>query len=839
MDLRWVSFGLAVVLLGCAAQNGGNGPKPDAGDPPIIGDGDGGLPPGVVIGMSLCPLPTVGGADPAIAGFAAGDDPAVLAVDGRKGVWYTYPDAVAMKVTSGALVASASAATAVDSGVGMQLNGQGPLSCAHNATAFRGVRFAVKSATLTEVAFLVAQGWTTPIAEGGTCREECYNHHRVVVPVSPEWQTVEIAWDQLQPAGWGQAVPFDPRQLTQLSWELPKNAAFELSIDDVAFLPGGSLDASAPPGYGGGPGGPSCGAESLIVDDLETASQSASRWYHVPGEAAGTPQVDTPLIVAVPEGGKAVRLKGGGLASVDVVRPLDDAGECFTTSASGVTLRIQSEKARTLKVRLPLTTNTPVSEGGACTFTDAQCAQGNGDCCYDYHEAALAVTPGWKTYELPFSRFFQQGFGRAIDLEFAKALRLEIGVTSAASFDLWIDDVALLPGGGTGPIGEACAGSTTGNVPFGSKPVAYASGAALPAGVSDQAVQQAYNQWANLYLEAACGGYVVDTLSDTGAYTVSEAMGYGMILTAFFADKARFDGLWRVTRGARSPVVNDFMSWRLGTSCQPESDFDRRSATDGDMDIAFALMLADRQWGSGGAVDYRAEAYEIIQSLAQWTLGPDLDFVKLGDWVGTDSGVLRTTMRPSDFMPDHFRTFAEVTGDSRWDTAVVNVYATLASVQGQTVGHVPDFVVGADTSPAPAPGQVLESGADGTYGVNACRVPWRIGVDYLMNGEARAKAFLAKLTTWAEGTSGGNPGGFVGKYWPDGDPYSSDTQGALFYSGPLGVGAMARGGSAWLDKLWTHTRSAGATVYYQDTLRVLTLVAMSGNWWSPHRVPCD
>ena len=42
------------------------------------------------------------------------------------------------------------------------------------------------------------------------------------------------------------------------------------------------------------------------------------------------------------------------------------------------------------------------------------------------------------------------------------------------------------------------------------------------------------------------------------------------------------------------------MAWAQNQSCQNVSGPD--SATDGDLDIAYALLLADRQWAINGAI---------------------------------------------------------------------------------------------------------------------------------------------------------------------------------------------------------------------------------------------
>ena len=39
------------------------------------------------------------------------------------------------------------------------------------------------------------------------------------------------------------------------------------------------------------------------------------------------------------------------------------------------------------------------------------------------------------------------------------------------------------------------------------------------------------------------------------------------------------------------------------------------SATDGDMDIAYALLLADKQWGSSGDIVYLARPKQLLMIL--------------------------------------------------------------------------------------------------------------------------------------------------------------------------------------------------------------------------------
>ena len=59
--------------------------------------------------------------------------------------------------------------------------------------------------------------------------------------------------------------------------------------------------------------------------------------------------------------------------------------------------------------------------------------------------------------------------------------------------------------------------------------------------ISSTAVQNAYTTWKNLFLRSCNGMYRVGT-EDVNR-TISESIGYGMLLTAYHGEKEYFDGL--------------------------------------------------------------------------------------------------------------------------------------------------------------------------------------------------------------------------------------------------------------------------------------------------------
>jgi endo-1,4-beta-D-glucanase Y len=265
------------------------------------------------------------------------------------------------------------------------------------------------------------------------------------------------------------------------------------------------------------------------------------------------------------------------------------------------------------------------------------------------------------------------------------------------------------------------------------------------------------------------------------------------------------------------------------------------SAADGDLDIAFALLLADRQWGSCAGIDYRSEALEVIGAVRDRVLDTQHRYVLLGDWVAPNSGQYYDATRSSDLISDHFRSFGAVTGDALWAGLVDSSYGIIAwvrNVYSFNKGLLPDFITSPLSLPRPAPAGFLQLTKDSTYGYDACRIPWRIGTDYLVSGDARAKSEVLALTTWIEGATGGDPHKIAAGYHLDGSPSEGSNYLTMAFAAPFGVAAMAdQQHEPWLNALWTLIADAPSQGYYEDTLQLLSMIVMSGNWWSPEARP--
>ncbi len=400
-------------------------------------------------------------------------------------------------------------------------------------------------------------------------------------------------------------------------------------------------------------------------------------------------------------------------------------------------------------------------------------------------------------------------------------------------------------------LAVAPAASADINRPFGSHPMVYAAGAIRPDHVSqaalDQAVSDFYDDWKTNYLVETCGAgrYVVLTGVGGGNLTVSEGHGYGMMLTALMAGhdpeaQAIFDGMVAYFLEHPTATHDRLMSWNQSNSCSNAEGND--SATDGDLDIAFALLLAHKQWGSCGRVDYATLALEVLEDILDGEVDSSQSYTLLGDWVAPSSPSYYASTRVSDFTTDHFASFAAASGQTAWTDLRDSLYDIVDSLQAShaaTTGLVPDFIANPATSPAPVAAGFLEGDTDGKYSYNACRVPWRLATDFVVSGDTRAKAALDLLNGWIRTETGDDPSGIGAGYELDGNAIAGTDYTSMAFVAPFAAGAMVNStNQAWLNELWDFVVATpvGAEGYYENTVKLLSMMVASGNWWAPESV---
>jgi endo-1,4-beta-D-glucanase Y len=395
-----------------------------------------------------------------------------------------------------------------------------------------------------------------------------------------------------------------------------------------------------------------------------------------------------------------------------------------------------------------------------------------------------------------------------------------------------LDKLTVNPATSTGPA-----------VPFGSHQFAYLAGTLKPTGSQstlDSAVVDYYNRWKAAFVKQNCGNGWYEIISpDADHPYVAEAQGYGMVIVATMAGadasaKTIFDGLLKYQLAHKSVNNANLLAAEQDSTCTSVNGSD--SATDGDMDVALGLLLADRQWGSAGTYNYKQLAINHINAIKASEVNPTTHLMRLGDW-STCCDNLYWTTRPSDFMLDHFRAFKAATGDSAWDTirtAHQNLITNLQSQYAPSTGLLPDFVINTNTTPAPPSGQVLEDPNDGKYFWNSCRTPWRLGTDAITGGSSASLTSARKMNSWVKSKTGGNPSNIAVGYSLSGSAISSGSEPAFF--APFTIAAMTDSSSqAWLDALWNKMINTGftSTDYYSTSIQLQVMIIASGNYWLP------
>lgn len=323
--------------------------------------------------------------------------------------------------------------------------------------------------------------------------------------------------------------------------------------------------------------------------------------------------------------------------------------------------------------------------------------------------------------------------------------------------------------------------------------------------------------------------------------TVSEAHGYGMLITASMAEydiyaKDIFDGMYAYYKSHPSEIGPNLMAWQqTDNGSAIVNSLGADSATDGDMDIAYALLIADSVWGSDEGIDYKQSAIDIINDIMEYEVNKKNWTLQLGDWVywAEDTDPMFYATRPSDFIVQYMPVFAEVTGDDRW----LNVYDSTYTIINNIVDEygkaiLPDFIIAREIDKFnPAPANFIESEYDDCYYYNSCRTPWRISMDYLINGNEDAKKFADTITSFISYLTYDDPSEIKAGYRLDGTPIEDYDD--LCFTAPFLIASACGDNEEWHDAVRDTVLNYGEDVYYGDTIKMLCLMVDDGGWIVP------
>jgi endo-1,4-beta-D-glucanase Y len=312
--------------------------------------------------------------------------------------------------------------------------------------------------------------------------------------------------------------------------------------------------------------------------------------------------------------------------------------------------------------------------------------------------------------------------------------------------------------------------------------------------------------------------------------TVSEGIAYGMIIAVMFDDQPLFDAFWQYAlcflneRGLMSWYIAPDGSRALGNG----------GATDSDEDMAWALVMAHRQWGGHGSLSesYLSHARRQIDRL--WETEVDHDrfagMLLPGDeWRG------QNVFNPSYFAPHQYRLFGEVSGNVAGFRSVVDRgYQIIENSLNDLSGNRHNGLVPAWCDAAGRPVEAFP-GAMTNYQTDSARLPFRLGQDFAYHGDERARAYLAKVSAFFASLGADAIGdGYDLNGAPAPDPRTAQPNpGSAVFVGCAAVGAQHDPRyQAFVDAAYARVRTGkllARSRYYNHCWTVLSLLMLTGN----------
>lgn len=290
-------------------------------------------------------------------------------------------------------------------------------------------------------------------------------------------------------------------------------------------------------------------------------------------------------------------------------------------------------------------------------------------------------------------------------------------------------------------------------------------------------------------------GRVIDPKA--GNITTSEGQSYAMLRAVWLNDRPTFDAVYTWSVNNLRVRGDQLFAWKWGPKSllaqalslggnplneAPTNEWgvlDATAATDADVDIALALLMAYERWQNS---DYLKQAQALLndiwlQETAQSSLGPVL---LAGDWYKNAAPMPETVdLNPSYFAPYAYRLFAQVDKTHPWQELVNTSYTLLEKAQAATTTHLPPDWVWFNRTTGELGLFEGPQNKRSDYGYEALRSPWRLALDaWLFGPEAQAQANPLLAQT----------GAYLSSYW--------QIRGGL--PGPLSVTGIERPAPYWL-----------------------------------------
>ncbi len=313
--------------------------------------------------------------------------------------------------------------------------------------------------------------------------------------------------------------------------------------------------------------------------------------------------------------------------------------------------------------------------------------------------------------------------------------------------------------------------------------------------------------------------------------TVSEGISYGMMISVMMDDQASFDAFWKYADHWSNE--NGLMCWYV--AADGSRALGTGGASDADEDIAWALLMAHRQWGDRGALSetYESLAKRQIDRIWRYEVDhekwPDM-FLPGDEWRG------QNVFNPSYFAPHQYRVFGEVTGNVQgWQRVIDRGYEILDRCLNDASGNRENGLVPAWCDFEGRPVEAFP-GAEQNYQTDSARLPFRMVLDWALSRDPRAKAYLDKICGFFQVQGAAN---IIDGYDLDGAPLpdrktKDHGAGSAVFVGCAGAGAMCDPQyQSLLDATYERVKTGrllARSRYYNLSWTVLSLLMMTGNF---------
>lgn len=338
-----------------------------------------------------------------------------------------------------------------------------------------------------------------------------------------------------------------------------------------------------------------------------------------------------------------------------------------------------------------------------------------------------------------------------------------------------------------------------------------------------------YKTWQRKYIVSYNDTAYVNTGTASKPIALSEAQGYGMLITVLAAknhqaNQGEFDKLLKYYQRHIISRKNHLMRWKQNekNDSMVTSKNNKSNATDGDMDIAYALLQADELWGSAGSYNYHKISMKIINDILTYNYNNTNRLLYLGDWAKNDQRY-QMLVRTSDLIPAYFGEFYKQTHDERWQILYKMSVNTLSKLsQDSPVGLLPDFFWFQNGKLVVADPNTIESKDDGHYGWNANRIPMRLA--YKAN-DADLRDINKKMIKFFNDQST-----IAAVYDLNGNKLNTYT--SMAFTAPIAVAASyeTKNFQKFSKRITEAVEKEPLTGnYYADTLQVLAMLMIENN----------